>query len=85
MPTKKPGRAAPRGKSNPKKAKPQVSSPVRLALEQSRRWAEDYIRIQQRQPESYLNYTRRGFVSITPEQLTDMLQWVHYCGRGNPT
>lgn len=80
MPKKSQRAPVRRGKPLPKKAKVEVSSQVRLALEQSRRWAEDYVKIQNKHQKSYLNSTRRGVVVMTPEQLTNLVQWVHYCG-----
>lgn len=44
----------------------------------SRKWAEDYIAIQQRQPTSYLK-AKNGRVVLTLEQLGDTVAWIHHC------
>lgn len=58
---------------------------IQILMDDSRRWAEDYVKVQQKTPTSHLYFGRRGYATLTPEQLTDLVSWVHYCGRGNPT
>ena len=54
-------------------------------LEQSRKWAEEYARIQRRNPLSFLRpradkEAGGERICITPQQFVDVISWVHFCG-----
>lgn len=50
-------------------------------FETSKRWAADYMAVQQKQKTSPVCHQRSGRITMTPEAFETLVAWLYHCGR----